>query len=86
MFRNKLDESGRVSRNKARLVAQGFKQEEEIDYDETFYLVENMDSILLALAIASSKGWELHQMDVNNDFLHGDLSEEIYMEQPHGFI
>eukprot|EP00253_Pinus_taeda_P018050 PITA_18050 len=45
-----------------------------------------MDSIRLALAIAAAKGWEAHQMDVKNAFLHGDLSEEIYMEQPHGFI
>eukprot|EP00253_Pinus_taeda_P005562 PITA_05562 len=45
-----------------------------------------MDSIGLALAIAATQGWEVHQMDVKNAFLHGDLSEEIYMEQPHGFI
>eukprot|EP00253_Pinus_taeda_P012934 PITA_12934 len=45
-----------------------------------------MDSILLALSIADAQGWEVHQMDVKNSFLHGDLSEEIYMEQPHGFI
>jgi hypothetical protein len=45
-----------------------------------------MDSIRLALAIAESKGWEVHQMDVKNAFLHGDLSEEIYMEQPQGLM
>eukprot|EP00253_Pinus_taeda_P013613 PITA_13613 len=45
-----------------------------------------MDSICLTLAIATAQGWEVHQMDVKNAFLHGDLSEEIYMEQPHGFI
>jgi len=53
-----------------------------IDYDDTFAPVENMDSIRLALAIAEAKGWEFHQMDVKNSFLHGDISEEIYMEQP----
>lgn len=57
-----------------------------IDYDETFSLVENMDSICLALAIATAQGWKVHQMDVKNSFLHGDLSKEIYKEQPHGFI
>jgi hypothetical protein len=45
-----------------------------------------MDSIGLTLAITTTKGWEVHQMDVKNAFLHGDLSEEIYMEQPQGFM
>jgi hypothetical protein len=75
-----------VSRYKDRLVAKGFQQIHGIDYDETFSLVAKMDSIHLALAISTAKGWEVHQMDVNNSFLHGDLSKEIYMEQPQGFI
>jgi hypothetical protein len=53
-----------------------------IDYDETFTPVAKMDSICLSLAIAGDKGWEVHQMDAKNAFIHGDLSEEIYMEQP----
>jgi hypothetical protein len=57
-----------------------------IDYDETFARVANMDSIRLALAIVVAKGWEFHHMDVKNAFLHSDLSEEIYMEQPQGFM
>eukprot|EP00253_Pinus_taeda_P003211 PITA_03211 len=57
-----------------------------IDYDEIFAPVAKMDSIRLALVIAAAQGWEVHQMDVKNAFLHGDLSEDIYMEQPHGFI
>jgi hypothetical protein len=57
-----------------------------IDYDETFTPVAKMDSIHLALSIAATKGWEVHHMDVKNSFLHGDLSKEIYMEQPHGFM
>ena len=57
-----------------------------IDYDETFAPVAKMDSMRLALATVASQGWEVHQMDVKNAFLHGDLSKEIYMEQPHGFI
>jgi hypothetical protein len=75
-----------VRRYKARLVAKGFQQIHGIYYDETFSPVENMDSIHLDLAIAATKGWEVHQMDVKNAFLHGDLSKEIYMEQPYGFI
>jgi hypothetical protein len=53
-----------------------------IDYDETFAPVANMDSIQLALAIGVAKGWEFHHMDMKNAFIHGDLSEEIYMEKP----
>jgi hypothetical protein len=58
----------------------------DIDYDETFTPVAKMDSICLELSIAATKGWEVHNMDVKNAFLHGDLSEEIYMEQPQGFM
>jgi hypothetical protein len=75
-----------VSKYKSKLVEKGFQQIHGIDYDETFALVANMDSIHLALAIETSKGWEFHQMDVKNYFLHGDLLEEIYMEHPQGFI
>jgi hypothetical protein len=67
---------------KARLVAKGFQYIHMIDYDETFSLVEKMDSILLALSIATAVGWEVHHMDMKNDFLHRDLSEDIYMDQP----
>jgi hypothetical protein len=73
-------------RYKARLVAKVFQQVHGIDYDETFAPVAKMDSICLALSIAATKGWEVHQMDMKNSFLHGDLSKEIYMEQPQGFM
>jgi hypothetical protein len=76
----------RLADTKARLVSKGFQQVHGIDYDETFAPVVKMDSIRLALSIVETKGWEVHQMDVKNAFLHGDLSEEIYMEQPQGFI
>ena len=55
-------------------------------YNETFAPVDRMDSIRLVLAIAASKRWEVHHMDVKSAFLHGDLKEEIYMKQPKGFI
>jgi hypothetical protein len=77
---------GQISRYKARLVVKGFQQVHGIDYHETFAPIAKMDSIHLALAIATTKGWEVHQMDVKNAFLHGDLFEEIYMEQPQGFM
>jgi hypothetical protein len=86
VYKTKSAADGQVSRYKTRLVAKGFQQVHGIDYDETFALVAKMDSIRLALAIVTARGWEVHQMDVKNAFLHRDLSEEIYMEQPPGFI
>ena len=78
--------NGHISRYKAMLVAKGFQQVHGIDYDETFGLVVKMDSIHLALSIATSKGLEVHWMDVKNAFLHDNLSKEIYIEKPHGFM
>eukprot|EP00253_Pinus_taeda_P028107 PITA_28107 len=86
VYRTKSAADGQITRRKARLVAKGFQQVHGIDCDETFAPVAKMDSIRLTLAIAAAEWWEVHQMDVKNAFLHGDLSEEIYMEQPHGFI
>jgi hypothetical protein len=77
---------GQVQRYKATLFAKGIQQVHGIDYDETFTPVAKMDSIRLALAITATKGWEVHQMDVKNAFLHSDLSKYIYMEQPQGFM
>jgi hypothetical protein len=86
VYRTKRATNGQVSRYKARLVAKGFQQIHGIDYDETFAPVAKMESIRLVLPIATVKGWEVHQMNVKNVFLHGDLSKEIYMEKPQGFI
>eukprot|EP00253_Pinus_taeda_P006200 PITA_06200 len=87
VYRTKRATDGQItSLQKARLVAKGFQQVHGIDYDETFAPVEKMDSIRLTLTIAATQRWEVHKMDVKNVFLNGDLSEEIYMEQPHGFI
>jgi hypothetical protein len=73
-------------KNQHRLVAKGFQQIHWIDYDETFAPVAKMNYIRVSLAIAAAKGWEVHQMDVKNVFLHGELSKEIYVEQLQGFI
>ena len=70
---------------KAIFVAKGYSHIHGIYYNETFALVANMDSIRLALAITASKQWEVHHMDVKCAFLNGDLTEEIYMQQPQGF-
>ena len=85
MFRNKLNEDGKVVRNKARLVAQGYNQEEGIDYEETFAPVARLEAIRILLAFASSKNINLFQMDVKCAFLNGYLQEEVYVAQPPGF-
>ncbi|GJZ70995.1 copia protein, partial [Tanacetum coccineum] len=76
VFRNKLDENGVVSRNKARLVAQGYDQEESIDYDETYAPVARLESIRILLAYAFALNFKLFQMDVKSAFLNGFINEE----------
>ena len=85
LLRNKLDKSGKVVRNKARLVAQGYNQQEGIDYDETFALVARLEAIKMLLAFAAYKGFIIYQMDVKYAFLNGYISKEVYVKQPPGF-
>jgi hypothetical protein len=86
VYITKYASDGSVERHKARLVAKGFSQVEGIDYNETFAPIAKMNSICLVLALVASHKWEVHQMDVKSAFLHGDLKEEIYMEQPPGYV
>ncbi|GJW29651.1 retrovirus-related pol polyprotein from transposon TNT 1-94 [Tanacetum coccineum] len=86
VFRNKLDENGIVSRNKAKLVAQGYNQQEGIYYDETYASVARLESIRILLAIAYANDFKLYQMDVKSAFLNGFINEEVYVAQPPGFI
>ncbi|GJS91140.1 retrovirus-related pol polyprotein from transposon TNT 1-94 [Tanacetum coccineum] len=79
VFRNKLDENGIVSRNKARLVAQGYNQQEGIDYDETYALVARLESIRILLAYVCALDFKLFQMDVKSAFLNGFINEEVYV-------
>ena len=72
-------------RNKARLVAQGYNQQEGIDFDETYAPVARIEAIRLLIAFASYKGFKLYQMDVKKAFLNGILQEEVYVKQPPGF-
>ncbi|GJV46746.1 putative ribonuclease H-like domain-containing protein [Tanacetum coccineum] len=85
VYRNKKDERGIVVRNKARLIAQGYTQEEGIDYDEVFAPVARIEAIRLFLAYASFMGFIVYQMDVKSAFLYGIIEEEVYVCQPPGF-
>ncbi|GJU84446.1 putative ribonuclease H-like domain-containing protein [Tanacetum coccineum] len=85
VYRNKKDERGIVVRNKARLVAQGYTQEEGIDYDEVFAPVARIEAIRLFLAYASFMGFIVYQMDLKSVFLYGTIEEEVYVCQPPGF-
>ncbi|GJU88977.1 retrovirus-related pol polyprotein from transposon TNT 1-94, partial [Tanacetum coccineum] len=85
VFRNKMDEEGVVTKNKARLVAKWYRQEEGIDYDETFAPVARLEAIRIFLAYSSYMGFIVYQMDVKSAFLNGKILEEVYVEQPPGF-
>ena len=85
LFKLKHAADGSIEKYKARFVARGFSQKEGIDYDETFAPVARYTSVRTILAIAASKGWKVHQMDVKTAFLNGKIEEEVYVEQPKGF-
>ncbi|GKF48266.1 putative ribonuclease H-like domain-containing protein, partial [Tanacetum coccineum] len=85
IFKNKKNERGIVRRNKARLVAQGYTQEEGIDYDEVFPPVARIEEIRLFLAYASFKDFVVYQMDVKSAFLYGKIEEDVYVCQPPRF-
>jgi hypothetical protein len=84
VFRNKKDEFGVVTKNKARLVGKGYTQVEGLDFGETYAPVARLESIRILLAYAIHHDFKLHQMDVKNAFLNGPL-QEVYVEQPSGF-
>jgi hypothetical protein len=85
VYKMKYDSKGKIETFKTRLVANGFTQREGIDYTETFSLVFKKDSFRIVMALVAHYNLELHQMDVKNVFLNGDLQESVYMAQPEDF-
>ena len=85
IFKAKHNANNTVNWYKARLVAKGYAQTHGVDYEETFAPVAKMCTIKTVIELAAAKGWHLHQMDVKNAFLQGELEEEVYMIQPPGF-
>nr|GEV16882.1 putative ribonuclease H-like domain-containing protein [Tanacetum cinerariifolium] len=86
IFKNKLDEEQMVIRNKSHLVVRGYRQEEGLDFEESFASVARMEAIRIFLAYAAHKSFAVFQMDVKTAFLHGSLKEDMYVCQPKGFI
>ncbi len=82
VYKMKHNSNGSISRYKARLVAKGYAQTHGIDYEETFALVAKMATVRAMIVVDALRGWVLHQMDVKNSFLHGELQKEVYLDQP----
>ena len=85
VYRNKMDEHEAITRNKERLVAKGYNQENGIDFYETYAPVSRLEVVRLFLAFSSIKGFRLLQMDVKSAFLNGYINEEMFVSQPPGF-
>nr|GEZ92472.1 uncharacterized mitochondrial protein AtMg00810-like [Tanacetum cinerariifolium] len=86
LWKNKRDEENIVIRNKSRLVAKGYVQKEGVDFEESFAHVARLEAVRLFIAYAAHKSFTVYQMDVKTEFLYGPLKEEVYVNQPDGFV
>lgn len=86
IFKIKRNADGTISKYKARLVVKGYVQRHGVDFDEVFAPVARMETIRLIIGVAATNGWEIHHLDVKTAFLHGELKEEVYVQQPEGFV
>ena len=86
VFKVKRDPEGNVIKHKARLVAKGYAQREGVDFEEVYAPVARMETVRLIIALAAQRGWQVHHMDVKSAFLNGDLLEDVYVQQPPGFV
>ena len=86
MFKKKLRPDGTIERYKARLIAKGYTQKEGEDFFDTYSSVARLTTIRVLLSLTASYGLIVHQMDIKTAFLNGELEEEIYMDQPDGFV
>jgi hypothetical protein len=86
VFKHKLHSDGTLEHYKARWVVRGFRQRAGVDFTDTFAPVIKPGTIRTVLHLAASRAWPVHQMDVSNAFLHGHLSEQVYCQQPTGFV
>ncbi|GJR46024.1 retrovirus-related pol polyprotein from transposon TNT 1-94 [Tanacetum coccineum] len=86
IWKNKIDEENTMIRNKAHIMAKGYRQEEGIDYDESFSPVARIEAVRMFLAYVTHKAFPFYQMDVKITFINGQLKEELYVSQPEGFV
>lgn len=85
IYKTKYNEAGEVDKHKARLVAKGYSQRQGINFSEVYAPVARMDTIRVMIALAAQRGWTIFQLDVKSAFLHGELMEDVYVEQPLGY-
>ncbi|CAJ2672171.1 unnamed protein product [Trifolium pratense] len=86
VYKTKLNEKGEIDKFKAKLVVKGYKQEHGVDYEEVFAPVARQDTIRLVVSLAAQNSWPVFQLDVKSAFLNGELVEQVYIEQPPGYV